>query len=110
MTVLRLILFTLAFALAACGGESPPVEPLVRTVRVEVPVPTSCALKVGPKPDYPDGDEALRAAPDLFERVKLLLAGRGMRQSREAELEAALAPCGAVGNGGLEHAANLPDY
>lgn len=94
MTALRLILFTLAFALAACGGERPPVEPIVRTVRVEVPVPTSCALKVGPRPDYPDGDAALAAAPDLFERVKLLLAGRGMRQSREAELEAALAPCG----------------
>lgn len=32
-----------------------------------------CAARVGPRPDYPDGDDALRAAPDLLERVKLLL-------------------------------------
>lgn len=95
MTAFRLILFTLAFALAACGGERPPIEPIVRTVRVEVPVAVPCAAKVGARPDYPDGDDAVRAAPDLLERVKLLLAGREMRRAREAELEAALGGCGA---------------
>lgn len=97
MSVLRLILFVLAFALAACGGERPPIEPIVRTVRVEVPVPVPCAAPVGPRPDYPDGDDAVRAAPDLLERVKLLLAGREMRRAREAELEAAVGACGQGG-------------
>lgn len=100
MSALRLILFVLIFALAACGGERPPIEPIVRTVRVEVPVAVSCAGQVGPRPDYPDTAEAVRAAPDLLERVKLLLAGRGMREAREAELEAALAPCEGVGSEG----------
>ncbi|MBX9574988.1 MAG: hypothetical protein K2X07_05050 [Caulobacteraceae bacterium] len=95
MTALRLILFVLAFLLAACGGERPPIEPIVKTVRVEVPVPVPCAPAVGPRPDYPDGDDEVRAAPDLLERVKLLLAGREMRRAREAELEAAVAGCGA---------------
>lgn len=95
MTALRLILFTLCFLLAACGGARPPIEPIVKTVRVEVPVPVPCAVEVGPRPNYPDTDAALAAAPGLLDRVKLLLAGRGMRIAREAEQDAALGACGA---------------
>ena len=36
----------------------------------------------------------LRAAPNLFERVKLLVAGRALRIGREAALMAAAQACG----------------
>lgn len=63
-----------ALALAGCGTTKPP-EPIIRTVEVRVPVPVPCVIDVL-EPVYSDTPEALRAAPDIFERVKLLMAGR----------------------------------
>ncbi|HWA60477.1 MAG TPA: hypothetical protein VG939_03845 [Caulobacteraceae bacterium] len=80
--------------LAACA-TAPPAHVELRTVQVPTPVP--CRPAVGPEPAYPDSDEALRQAPDLFARVKLIAAGRLMRIAREAELKAALAACEAGG-------------
>lgn len=85
--------------LAGCGGgkvASTP-EPIVKTVEVFVPTDNpACARKaiadLGTI-SYPDTDEALAAAANLFERVKLLLAGRELREAREAVTIGALAEC-----------------
>lgn len=84
MSRLLLVSF-LALGLSGCGATSGLV--------VKVPVPVPCAIDPGPDPKYVDEDEALRNAPDLFERVKLLLAGRQQRQDRERELKAANSGC-----------------
>jgi hypothetical protein len=76
--------------LAACAS---PRERAVSTVEVRVPVAIPCDPKAGPAPAYPDTDQALKEAPGLFERVRLLLAGRELRRAREAELEAGIRGC-----------------
>lgn len=77
-------------ALAACATTPPRIE--TRVVEVKVPVPVPCAVDV-PPPVYSDTDEALRAAPDIFERVKLLLAGRLERDAHDQTEIAARAAC-----------------
>lgn len=84
-----------ALALAGCAHTP---EPEIRTVEVKVPVDDpACAreavARLGAAPAYPDTPEAIRAAPNLFERVKLLLAGRELRIAREAALKDALEAC-----------------
>lgn len=84
-----------ALALAGCAHTP---EPEIRTVEVKVPVDDpACAreavARLGEAPAYPDTPEAIRAAPNLFERVKLLLAGRELRIAREAALADALTAC-----------------
>jgi len=77
-------------ALAACA-TAPVGRAAPRTV--DLPTPIACRADVGPPPVYPDTDDTLRAAADLFERVKLLAAGRLMRMARERDLTAALGAC-----------------
>lgn len=81
--------------LAGCGATAalPPPEPRIVTVEIPVPTPVQCRPNIGPEPVYPDTDAAIAAAPDLFERVKLIVAGRLMRIAREVELNAALREC-----------------
>lgn len=55
--------------LAGCGHTPPPH--------------VGCTISVVPY-QHPDTAEALKAAPDIFERVKLLMAGR---KSRDQEIE-----------------------
>ena len=86
----------LLLPLAACAHsvtERP--DPIVQTVEVKVPVAVPCKAlaELGPEPTYPDTDAALKAAPDLFERVKLLAAGRVLRAARLARYTAAAASC-----------------
>lgn len=92
----------LALTLAGCGaGTLPPPEPIIQTIEVEVPVDnpecarTAEAEVVASAPDFPDSDERLREAPNLFERVKLLLAGRELRMDYERRLEDAIRACAA---------------
>lgn len=90
---IRLTVFAaaaLALPLSGCGTTA---EPAVRTVRVEVPVAVPCAADPGPDPAFVDTAEALRAAGDIFDKVRLLLAGRDQRDARLAELGAAVAGC-----------------
>jgi hypothetical protein len=75
----------------ACATH--PAEPILKTVEVKVPVAVSCPDKRAPAPTYPDTAEALAAAPDLFERVKLLLAGRTLRAERLKEDDGQIAAC-----------------
>lgn len=72
----------------------------VRVRDVPVPVVVTCQSPIGPAPEMPDTDQALKAAPDLFIRVKLLVAGRLMRIARQRELEAALRGCTDPSSGG----------
>jgi hypothetical protein len=78
-------------ALAACATTPPAPQIVTKTVQVAVPV--ACNPAIGAAPAYPDTDAALKAAPDVYQRVKLLVAGRLERIAREAELSAALSAC-----------------
>ena len=78
-------------ALAACATTPPAPQIVTKTVQVAVPV--ACKPAIGDTPAYPDTDAALKAAPDVFYRVSLLVAGRLERIAREAQLDAALGAC-----------------
>lgn len=88
---MRLPLILAAVFLTACA--STPPRTIITTVPVNVAVPVRCNPMIGPQPMYPDTTDALRSAPDIFERVKLILAGRDLRDAREIELSKALAGC-----------------
>lgn len=77
-------------SLAACAT---PSEPRIVTKEVRVPIPVACAAKPPPEQPFSDTPEALRAAGDLFEKVKLLLTGRAQRDARLYELRASVAGC-----------------
>lgn len=88
--------FVALLLLTSCSSvPTPPPEPVVVTKEVKVAVPVPCAAleKIGAEPDYPDTDKALAAAPNLFERVKLLLQGRLMRVERLAQYNVAKVTC-----------------
>ena len=96
----RVSMAALACVLAAgllAGCNTPRGEASVKIQIVKVPVPVACAPDLGPEPTYPDTPEALEAAGNIFERVKLLLAGRIERQQRLAVLNAALKACASLG-------------
>ena len=64
--------------LAGCAHDPGKIE--LQTVNV--PVPVHCKPNIKPSETFPDTDQALKSAPDIFERVKLLLAGRDLRTAR----------------------------
>ena len=86
------VFLTLA-ALAIAGCATTPAEPRVVTKEVRVPIAVKCAADPGLDPAYADTPDALKAAAGLFDKVKLLLAGRAQRDARLAELKAANAGC-----------------
>ena len=79
--------------LAACATSPQLPTPQIVTKTVDVAVPVACKPDVGAAPAYPDTDAALKAAPDVYQRVRLMVAGRLMRIAREAELTAGLNAC-----------------
>lgn len=89
------VVLLLLILLTGCATTRTPPEPVVRTVEVKVPVPTPCKAltELGTEPKYPDSDAALTGATDLFERVKLLLQGRLLRQARLGQYQAARNSC-----------------
>lgn len=94
--LIALLLLIGLCGLAACATTGAPrPEPEIRTVEVQVPVPQPCPAgeRLGSPPTYPDTDVALGAASDIFERVRLLLAGRALRSARLSAVEAALEAC-----------------
>lgn len=83
-----------AIAVVNRYGEVPLSGEAARQLgQVKIPVAVPCAVDPGHATPHPDTAAALSAAPDLAERVKLLLAGRLTRDARIAELEAAMAGC-----------------
>lgn len=87
-----LVLLTVGLHLVACAGGPPP-EPKIVTQEVKVSVPVKCTPKIAPAPAYPDTDEAIAAAPDIFQLAKLYRAGRALRLPVETQLRAALKEC-----------------
>jgi len=87
--VIRCLLVAIAIALASCA-TAPTVQ--IRTVEVQVPVAVPCPVSL-PDPAYSDTDAALLAAPNIFERVKLLLAGREERAAQDQMERAARTAC-----------------
>jgi hypothetical protein len=87
---MRAAVVVLCLALASCGHMREP-RIVTRDVVIEKPVP--CKVKAPAAPSYPDTDAAIAAAPDVFERGKLFIAGRLMRIAHEAQLRAALRAC-----------------
>lgn len=79
-----------ALTLTACSTTS---EPRIVTKEVKVPVAVNCTSNIPPPAQHPDSDAALRGAPSLAERVKLLLAGRATRSAEIVELRASVAGC-----------------
>lgn len=75
--------------LAGCATA----EPRIITKEVLVPVVVPCVAEVGSAPRYSDTPEAIEGAPDLFERVKLLLIGRTERDARLNVLEGQISAC-----------------
>lgn len=85
-------LIAAAIWLAGCGT---PPTPRIEVREVKIPVAVACAADPGPDPTYPDTDEALRNVPDVATGVRLITAGRLLRDARIGELKAALAGCAA---------------
>lgn len=83
----------LGLLLVGCAAKPEPVERVV-IKEVKVGVPVACDVKLGPEPDYPDTEAAILAAPNIFERAKLLVVGRLLRIQRDLEKSAALVGCG----------------
>lgn len=77
----------LALALTGCQTMS-------EIGKVLIPVAHSCAVKIDPRPSFPDTPAAIHdPAINIATRVNLLLAGRIMRDERIDKLEAALSGC-----------------
>lgn len=81
--------------LAGCATRPTAApEPIVTTIRVNVPVTAPCVpASLQPANEYPDTDSALRRASDAAERYLLLVAGRALRVARLNELEPIVAGC-----------------
>lgn len=82
-----------ALCLVASCASHPRPEPTIQVHEAQVPVAVKCAADPGPEPAYADTSAALTAAPDIFARVQLLLAGREQRIARLLEVTAANAAC-----------------
>lgn len=82
-----------ALILTACATPAPPPEPRIVTKEVQVVVQVKCKPNLPPRPDYPDTDAALAAAPNIFVAVQLYKAGRKLRIAREGQQDAALKAC-----------------
>lgn len=96
MLVYGLAAAAMAVSLGACKttGDVDP-QPVVKTVEVKVPVTVPCKAleQLGVEPIYPDTNKALQGATDIFEQVRLLMAGRLMRIQRLDEYVTARADC-----------------
>lgn len=90
----NLCLFAALLVITGCSTPKQQ-EPVIVTQEVKVPVPVPCKVleQLGPEPKYQDTDEALKAAPDIFTRVQLLLIGRLQRTQRLAEYGVAKQSC-----------------
>lgn len=87
----KLLCVVVAIALSGCAGHTVTTPGPVTTVLV--PTPVACSVSPGPKPVFVDTPEALKAAPDILEQVKLLLGGRLQRMGWEGQLSAANTGC-----------------
>ena len=92
---MRALIIIAALALASCAPK-PPVERIV-IQEVKIPVPVPCDPQVGPEPLYADNAEALAAAPNILEAMRLRAIGRFERIARDQLKTAALDGCRSAG-------------
>ncbi len=89
--------WALSLCLAACAS-APTREPKVEVQTVYIPTPVSCVDKgFKDRPALPDTDAALKAAPDLDSFIKLLLAGRTIRDAWEGTAHVQINICRKAG-------------
>jgi hypothetical protein len=82
-------------ALTLSGCATAPPEPQIVTKLVNVPVAVKCVPDPAPvAPVYADSPAALAAAPNVFERVKLIMVGKMQRDGFIGELSAVVKACG----------------
>lgn len=86
----------LALSLVALTGgcvKNQAPEPVIVTKTVNVPIAASCVPdNLGPKPVYPDTDEALKKA-EPAQGLKLMAEGRQARDARLAQVEPVIDAC-----------------
>lgn len=93
MTV-RPVLISLGVSLMAVAGCATAPEPVIRTVEVKVPVAVSCVpADLRQEPSYPDTDAALKATAGPDDLIKLLGAGRLLRNQWLSEVRPVLKAC-----------------
>lgn len=93
---MKVAIVACALLLGACAhGQRPPPEPVIRTIEVQVPVivPCKALVELDDSLSYPDTPTALRAAPNIFERVRLILQGRELRAAQLQKYRAAKGSC-----------------
>lgn len=88
---MRTLVVLVCIALSACATA--PAAPRVVTKEVLIEKSVPCKIQPPTEPEWPDTDAAILAAPNVFERGKLFVAGRLLRIAYEAELRAALSAC-----------------
>lgn len=80
-------------SLCGCASLAKP-EPVIKTMRVEVPVAVQCVPKTTPEPPtYVDTDAALKSAAGPEDRFQLMAAGRIQRMQRQAITEPIISAC-----------------
>lgn len=94
--MIRKLAIVVAVSLAGCATHAP--EPKIVTKVVQVPVPVMCPDKRLPPQPLPDTAEAIAALPlgDIDGLVKLILAGRVVRDQRLSEDEGQIQACSAA--------------
>lgn len=96
MSIARIAGLAAMLLATGCGHmqvEPPAVPVQTITVKEQVPVPCKALVDLGPEPDYPDTDAAIKAAPNVAERARLYATGRAMRVERLAKYAAAKISC-----------------
>jgi hypothetical protein len=81
-------------SLAACATNA--VEPKIVGQKVQIPISAPCAIEVDVQDGYPDAKAAIAGAANLGERMKLIMAGRKLRDADIGTYRAALKGCGAT--------------
>jgi hypothetical protein len=88
---MKAFVFGLGLLLTACATLPSPSQ--VITQEVKVPIAVLCVSSLPSHDPYPDSQAAVKAANTLFDKVKLILAGRSLRDAFEAEQGAVLQAC-----------------
>lgn len=93
---LKMLSICCAVTVLAAGplaGCATAPEPRIEIRTVEVPVAVRCAVTVPAEPAYGDDKASIDAADGIFAKLKLLLAGRELREAYKNEVKAALIGC-----------------
>jgi hypothetical protein len=91
--VRHLLSAAVVFVMLGASTCATTSEPRIEVREIRVPIQVPCPVKEPPEPAYVDTKEAVLAAPDIFAKVQLLLAGRLQRIAYSAQQRAAFKAC-----------------